>query len=302
MEKVLIVIAGPTAVGKTNFTVKLAGELGTDIVSADSRQFYRELEIGTAKPTQAEMKGVRHYFINSHSIFDAFSVGDYEQEAIALLKDLFSEKDVVVMTGGSGLFIKAVCEGMDEFPELDSGIREQLNDELGTEGLDKLTAELKQKDPAYWEIVDLQNPQRVIRALEVIRRTGVPYSSFRTNEKKSRFFKCLKIGLEREREELYERINRRVDLMLENGLKEEALKYYEFKELNSLQTVGYTEIYDYKDGKYDWEEAVRLIKRNTRRYAKRQMTWFKKDKEFVWFHPENEEEIVKYIQAQIDKA
>ncbi|HEY8402492.1 MAG TPA: tRNA (adenosine(37)-N6)-dimethylallyltransferase MiaA [Cytophagaceae bacterium] len=300
MNKTLIVVVGPTAVGKTDFTIRLAKEFSTDIVSADSRQFYKELSIGTAKPSPEEMQGVKHYFIDSHSIFNPLTAGEFEEEALELLNQLFLRKDVIILTGGSGLFIRAVCEGMDEFPDIDPSIREQLNKELQEKGLEYLTQELSQKDPEYAAIVDLQNPQRVIRALEVIRGTGYPYSSFRTNSKKNRAFNIVKIGLERDREELYERINKRVDLMLEQGLLKEAKQYYEYKDLNALQTVGYSEIYDFMDGKYDWEEAVRLIKRNTRRYAKRQLTWFKKDKDIVWFSTGNEAEIIRYVRSQLE--
>ena len=294
-NKRLVVVVGPTAVGKTSLCIKLAQLFNTDIVSADSRQFYKELNIGTAKPSIEEMQGLKHHFINSHSVKEEYDVGKYEADALALLEKLFKEKDIIILTGGSGLYIKAVCEGFDEMPEVKEGLREELNRQYAENGLEPLVKELEELDPDYAAEVDVDNPQRVIRALEVIKSAGKPYSSFRKQSKKVRPFDILKIGLVREREELYERIDRRMDEMLSQGLLKEATALYEYKNKYALQTVGYQELFDFIDNKYDYSEAVRLLKRNSRRYAKRQLTWFKKDKEIKWFHPHEEDELINYI-------
>lgn len=294
-QKYLIVITGPTASGKTALSVKIAKMLHTEIVSADSRQIYRELSIGTAKPTEDEMEGVPHHFINSHSIQEDYSIGKFEKDALKALEKIFMEKDTAILTGGSGLYVKVVCEGMDEVPETDPQIREELNDKLKTDGLESLVAELEKIDPEYYLQVDTSNPQRVIRALEVFWSTGTPLSQFRTGEKKDRPFKIIKVGLQWDRKELYQRIDKRMDDMIEAGLFHEAESLLPFRDKNALQTVGYKEIFDYLNGSYDKEEAVRLLKRNSRRYAKRQMTWFSKDKEITWFHPLEEEKIIQYI-------
>jgi tRNA dimethylallyltransferase len=298
--KTLIIIAGPTAVGKTDLCVKIAKILDTEIVSADSRQFYRELAIGTAKPTAEEMDGVKHHFIDSHSIKDYYSVGDFERDCLAVLEEIFQRKDVAILTGGSGMFIKMITDGIDEMPEADLDLRQKLAQRLENEGLETLANELKQLDPVYYEQVDIQNTQRVLRALEVCISTGKPFSSFRKNQKVERPFKMIKIALERPREELYARIDKRMDMMLANGLEEEAKSVIDFREHYALKTVGYREIYEYLDGDYDHEEMVRLLKRNSRRYAKRQMTWFKNQDEFQWFDAKDEEEIVNSINEQIN--
>jgi tRNA dimethylallyltransferase len=277
----------------------LAKRFNTEVLSADARQFFREMSIGTAKPTPAEMDGVTHYFIDSHSIQEPYSVGQYEQDALARLEQIFAEKDVAVLVGGSGLYIKAVCEGIDAMPEVAPHHRPELQALYDREGLAPLQAELKEKDPAYFELVDLQNPQRVIRALEVCRATGQPYSQFRKGSKADRSFKTIKIGLQLPRPQLYERIDTRMDVMLAQGLKQEALNLVPYRNLNALQTVGYKEIYDHLDGLYDWEEAVRLLKRNSRRYAKRQLTWFGQDPEMKWFEPGQLQEIVAYIEESL---
>jgi tRNA dimethylallyltransferase len=295
----LVVVVGPTAVGKTALCVKLAKNFQTDIISADSRQVFREMNIGTAKPTEEEMEHVPHYFINTHSIKDDFNVGQFEEEAIHLLEKLFEKKQLVFVTGGSGLYIKALCEGLDEFPEIDPDVREGLNSRLAEKGLQALLDELILLDPDYYKMVDKANPQRVIRALEVCKATGLPYSSFRKTNKKERPFKIIKVGLTRDRKELYNRIDQRMDAMLKQGLLEEARSLYAYKEKNALQTVGYQELFDFIAGKYDWEETVRLLKRNSRRYAKRQMTWFGKDKEIKWFDPKEEDRILEYIHSCI---
>ncbi len=298
-RKFLIVLAGPTAVGKTSLSIKLAKKLDSDIISADSRQFYKELSIGTAKPTIQEMDKVPHHFINCISIEEEFSSGKFELAVLDLLLKIFTEKNRVIMTGGSGLYIQAVCEGMNDIPAVDPHFRTELYDELETHGLELLIEELKVKDPVYYETVDRSNPQRIIRALEICRGTGEPYSSFRQDSKASRDFEIIKIALDRERDELFERINQRIDQMIEDGLFEEAEKYHEYRHLNALKTVGYKEIFDYMDGKYDKAEAIRLLKRNSRRYAKRQLTWFKKDPEFKWFHPEDFESILTFIENKM---
>ena len=294
-RKTLIIIAGPTAVGKTDLCVKLAKILDTEVVSADSRQFYRELVIGTAKPTVEEMGGIKHHFINSHSIQDYYSVGDFERDCLAVLEEIFQKKDFVVLTGGSGMFIKMITDGIDEMPEADLDLRQKLVKRLENEGLDILVSELKLLDPVYYEQVDIQNTQRVLRALEVCISTGKPFSSFRKNQKMERPFDIIKIALERPREELYARIDKRMDMMLENGLEAEAKSVIDFREHYALKTVGYREIYEHLDGNYDREEMIRLLKRNSRRYAKRQMTWFKNQDEFYWFDAKDEEGIMRLI-------
>lgn len=295
-SKYLIIIAGPTAVGKTDLCVRLAKHFDTEVVSADSRQFYQELAIGTAKPTSEEMQGVKHHFIDSHSIADYYSVGDYERDCLAVLDEIFTRRDVAILTGGSGMFIKIVTDGLDEMPEADLELRESLMTRLETEGLGSLTTQLRELDPVYFEEVDQQNPQRIVRALEVCLATGQPFSAFRKKQKKERPFECIKIVLERPREELYARIDLRMDLMLAQGLEEEARSALPYREHYALKTVGYKEIYEHWDGQYDRDEMVRLLKRNTRRYAKRQLTWFRNQDDFQWFDPKQEAEIVKYIE------
>ena len=301
-EKTLIVIAGPTAVGKTDLSIKLAQHFNTVILSADSRQFYREMSIGTAKPTPEEQQGIKHYFIDSHSITEEYNAGQFEADALNVLEQVFREKDVAILVGGSGLYMRALCEGMDEMPEVAPEIREELNQKLQTEGLETLGEMLRKLDPEYYKQVDKNNPQRVIRALEVCLASGKPYSIYRNQHKKNRPFRIIKIGLERPRTELYFRIDSRMDQMLAQGLLEEAKRLLPYKEHNALQTVGYSEIFDFLEGKYDWEEAVRLLKRNSRRYAKRQLTWFKRDPEFTWFEPSQETDILRFIADAMKKT
>jgi len=295
----MIVLAGPTAVGKTDLSIRLAKKLNCDIISADSRQFFKELNIGTAKPTTAEMCGVNHHFIDFLSVKEDFSSGKFELEVLQLLPGIFDTNNRVIMTGGSGLYIQAVCDGMNDIPQVDPQFREDLYEELDRHGLDALLQELKVKDPGYYLSVDKNNPQRIIRALEICRGTGNPYSSFRQDHKSKRDFEIIKIGLDRAREDLFKRIDIRMDQMIARGLIEEAKINYQYRHLNALKTVGYKEVFDYLEGKYDFEETVRLLKRNSRRYAKRQLTWFKKDPEFEWFHPENFKSILMYIQQRI---
>lgn len=288
--KTLIVIAGPTASGKTALSIRLAQKLGTEIISADSRQFYKEMAIGTAKPAPHELAQVKHHFIDSHSITDNFNVGDFEQYGLALLHELFKTHNTVILTGGSGLYIKAICEGFDQLPDVDPAIREQLNATFDTNGIADLQEKLKQADPEYYAQVDINNPQRIIRALEVYQSSGQPFSSYRRKNYQERPFNILKIGLLWPREQLYERINLRVDEMIAQGLVDEVKALLPYRHLNALQTVGYTEIFDYLDGKTDLQTAIDLIKQNTRRFAKRQMTWFNKDKQINWMAPEMAEE------------
>ncbi|MBC5772537.1 tRNA (adenosine(37)-N6)-dimethylallyltransferase MiaA [Pontibacter sp. KCTC 32443] len=296
-NKYLIVVVGPTSVGKTDLCVQLAKHFHTDVVSADSRQFFREMNIGTAKPSPEEQQGITHHFVDSHTIAEDYNAGAYEQDALNLLEQLFKKHDVVILTGGSGLYVRALCEGMDEMPETDSALREQLAATLEAEGIAPLLAQLQVLDPVYYNQVDQANPQRVIRALEVCLSSGQPYSSFRKSERVERPFQIVKIGLTRDRQELYNRIDQRMDLMLQQGLLEEAKALFPYRSHNALQTVGYKEIFDYLEGKYDWEEAVRLLKRNSRRYAKRQLTWFTKHpEEYTWFHPQQWDEIVSFIE------
>jgi tRNA dimethylallyltransferase len=283
--KTLIAIVGPTAVGKTEAAIKLAKALHTEIVSADSRQFYREMEIGTAKPSAGELQAVKHHFINSLSIEQEYSVGDYEKEALECLDELFKSHDKVVMAGGSGLFVKAVCEGLDKLPEGDKEIREHYEKLFAEKGLQGLQVELKEKDPIYYSAVDRQNPRRLIRALEVIRQTGKPYSDFRLRKPAERNFKVIKIGLNMDKELLRRRIDQRVDVMLASGWLEECKSLYPYRNLNALKTVGYSELFDFIEGKTDWETTVTNIKTNTWHYAKRQLTWFRKDKEVRWMEP-----------------
>jgi tRNA dimethylallyltransferase len=283
MKKHLIVITGATASGKTTLAIQLANFLQTEILSADSRQFFREMNIGTAKPSTEELNQAKHHFIDHLSIHDEYNVGQYERDATLLLEQLFQKYDHVIMVGGSGLYIKAVCDGLDHFPQVDEQFRIALTETFEAQGIETLQEELKQLDPVYYDEVDRQNPHRLIRALEICRATGKPYSSFRTATATERPFKTTKIAIDWEREQLYDRINLRVDQMIDAGLEQEAKSLFPFKYLNSLQTVGYQEWFDYFEGKMDREEAVRLIKRNTRRYAKRQMTWLRRESDIHYF-------------------
>jgi len=299
VKRFMIVVAGPTAVGKTSLCVQLANKLACDIISADSRQFFEELSIGTAKPTMEEMGDVKHHFIDFISIQEEFSSGKFELAVLDLLPEIFAKNNLVIMTGGSGLYIQAICEGMNDIPHVAPSFRDELYKELAQHGLEPLVQELKIKDTNYFEQVDKSNPQRIIRALEICRGTGEPYSSFRQDKKVERDFEVIKIGLDRGREELFTRIEQRMDIMIEQGLFGEAERNFSFRELNALKTVGYKEVFEYMDEKYDKEEAIRLLKRNSRRYAKRQLTWFKKDLDFVWFHPDDVDSILGFIESKI---
>lgn len=296
----LIVVLGPTGVGKTNISLRLAEHLGCPIVSSDSRQFYHELKIGTAAPTEDQLKRVTHYFIGSHSIFDEYNAGQYEQDAIKLLDELFQKHYVVLLVGGSMMYIDAVCNGMDDIPTVDLETRTFWQKEFAEKGLEYIQEELKRLDHVHYEQVDLQNPKRIIHALEICSLTGKPYSDLRTGQRKQRNFNILKIGLNRPRPELYERINLRVDEMMHEGLLQEAEQFYQYKHLNTLNTVGYKELYEYMDGNWTLDFAVNMIKQDSRRYAKRQLTWFNRDKEIHWFQPEEEEQILEFANAQMN--
>ena len=286
-RKRLIVVVGATAVGKTAESIRIAKMLKTEIVSADSRQFYKEMNIGVARPSIEELETVPHHLIAHISVTDSYNVARYEQDALKCIEGLFERYEDVVLTGGSGLFVKAVCEGLDDIPDADIEIRNSLNDIFATQGIGPLQRELQEKDPEYWNIVDKQNHIRLIRALEVCRQTGRTFTSYRNNRKAERDFEIVKLGIRREREELLERIYKRVDLMIEQGLIEEVKGLIEYRDLQALNSVGYKEVFEYLDGKTTFEEAVEAIKINTRRYAKRQMTWFCKDKEIQWFNAED---------------
>ena len=297
-QPTLIVVVGPTGSGKSALAVKLAQYYGAPIISCDSRQLYRGMPIGTAQPTAEEQAAAKHYFIADREPEDDFNCGRYEVEALALLEELFAHNDYVVAVGGSGLYVKALCEGMDELPEADATLREELKSRLATEGLASLVEELRSRDARCVEQIDINNPSRVMRALEVCIVSGRPYSEQRSGERRQRPFNIVKIGTDMPRDVLYERIDRRVDMMVEEGLVEEARAMLPKREFNALQTVGYRELFDYFDGRCSLEEAIDLVKRNSRRYAKRQLTWFRRDEAIGWFSPDKLEEIIKYINSR----
>ncbi|WP_312696596.1 tRNA (adenosine(37)-N6)-dimethylallyltransferase MiaA [Sphingobacterium mizutaii] len=294
-QKTLIVVVGPTAVGKTALAIQLANHFRTSIISADSRQFYQEMSIGTAKPNAEELAQANHYFINSRSIAEDYTAGDFEREALVRLAVLFKSTDVVIAVGGSGLFVRALTEGLDDLPKAGEEIREKLNEWFRTEGLEPLKQRLQEIDPTYYEKADIDNPQRVIRAIEVFEASGKPITFFMNKQKAERPFQVITIGLNTDREWLYNRINQRVDLMMEAGLLEEVKSLLPFRNKPALLTVGYAEIFDYLDGKISLEDAVSQIKQNSRRYAKRQITWFKKYGNTVWFEPQAKDEIFAYL-------
>lgn len=295
----MILVVGPTAVGKTELCLNLAKKFNSEIISCDSRQFYKETNLGTAKPSKSELEQVPHHFINSLSVETSYDVKMFEKDAINLLEKLFFKHQFLILTGGSGLFADAVINGLDEMPEIDPEVRKEVISEFEEKGLEFLQNEVEKNDPEYFQQVDINNPQRLMRAIEVFRGTGKPFSTFRVKKKAERNFKTIKIGLTRDREELYKRIDDRMDLMIEAGLFEESASLFDKRHLNALQTVGYSEIFGFLEGKYDKEEAIRLLKRNSRRYAKRQLTWFRRDSEITWFHPSEESNIIAYINAQI---
>ncbi|MBR5325292.1 MAG: tRNA (adenosine(37)-N6)-dimethylallyltransferase MiaA [Prevotella sp.] len=295
MNKTLIVITGPTAVGKTALCLDIAKHFDIPIINADSRQIFRELKIGTARPTEEQMQEVKHYFVGMLGLEDYYSASLFEQQVLELLDQQFQTHDYALMAGGSMMYIDAVCDGIDDIPTIDDATRDLMKKRLAEEGLEKLCEELKILDPEYYDIVDRQNPRRVVHALEICTMTGKTYTSFRKREKRERPFRIIKIGLNRPREELYERINRRVDQMMADGLLDEVRNLYPQRSLNALNTVGYKELFDYLDGRWSLEEAVERIKGNTRRYARKQLTWYKKDEQIRWFHPDDKETIINYI-------
>lgn len=295
MKPLLIIVAGPTAVGKTALSIELAKFYSCPVISADSRQFYKEMSIGTAKPTNEEMQGVKHYFIDNISIHDTYNVGQFEREAVDCIETLFKEHEQLILVGGSGLYINAILNGVDEFEEIPAEIREHLIKEYNEKGLIFLQEELKKLDEVYYNQVDLNNPQRIMRALEVCIHTQKPFSSFRKKEKKERSFNTINLLINTEREVLYQRINNRVDMMMKQGLLEEVKALYPYKHFNALNTVGYKELFDFMDGKCTLDEAVNMIKQNSRRYAKRQLTWFNHQGEFETFAPTDLEKIKAYI-------
>ncbi|WP_294455325.1 tRNA (adenosine(37)-N6)-dimethylallyltransferase MiaA [uncultured Bacteroides sp.] len=300
-KKTLIVLIGPTGVGKTDLSIKIAEKYNSPIISADSRQLYSDLKIGTAAPAEEYLKRVKHYFVGTLKLTDYYSAAQYESDVISLLEELFKENDTILLTGGSMMYIDAICKGIDDIPTVDNDTRRMMMEKYEKEGLERLCAELKLLDPEYYSIVDLKNPKRVIHALEICYMTGKTYTSFRTGNKKQRPFDIIKIGLCREREELYERINRRVDMMINDGLVDEVKSVYQYRDLNSLNTVGYKEIIQYLDGNCTLDFAIEKIKQNSRIYSRKQMTWFRRDNEITWFHPDNEEEIMNFIESEKEK-
>ncbi len=299
MQKYLIVLTGPTGIGKTNTGIKLAQHFNTEIVSADSRQIYKELCIGTAVPSKNELEAVKHHLIQTISVKENYNASRYEHEALKIINSLFDKHDVVLLVGGSMMYIDAVCKGIDIMPDADPEIRNSLKEQLVKEGLESLRFQLKKLDPEYYSKVDLKNPTRIIHALEISLMTGKPYSGFRSNKQKKRPFNIIKIGLNCNREILHRRINRRVNEMVNAGLETEARQFASFKHLNSLNTVGYKELFSYFDHDITFEKATELIKRNSRRYARKQLTWFRRDKEVRWFEPTEIDKIISYITAQI---
>lgn len=298
-KPLLICVVGATAIGKTSLSIALATAFNTEIISADSRQFYSSMNIGTAVPSAQELEAAPHHFIQHKSIFDSYNVGDFEREALLKLDTLFSKKSTAILVGGSGLYVDAVVNGLDHFPDIDKQIREALNTQLDNDGLAFLQQELMRVDPLYYKTMDTENPRRVIRALEIYRATGKPYSSFLKDRAANRNFKTLYVGLTAERPIVYQRINKRVDIMLENGLLEEVKQLRAHKDLNALQTVGYRELFQYFDGTLTLEKAVEEIKKNTRRFAKRQGTWFRKNQQIHWFdYTSKSDDIVRFIKEK----
>lgn len=301
MKNKLFVLIGPTGVGKTELSLSLAEFLHTPILNADSRQIYKDIPIGTAAPTNEQQKHIKHYFVGTLKLTDYYSAAQYETESISLLNKLFNQHPYALMSGGSMMYIDAVCKGIDDIPTVDKETRQLMLERYEHDGLDKLCSELRLLDPQYYKKVDLKNPKRVIHALEICYMTGKPYSSFLTWQPKQRPFEIIKIGLRREREELYERINKRVDYMIVNGLVEEVLRVKQYRHTNALNTVGYKEIFQYLDGEWTLETAIEKIKQNSRIYSRKQMTWYKKDDDVIWFHPDEEARIKKFIEVEINK-
>ena len=296
MQKYLIVVSGPTAIGKTALSLDIAKKYNSEIISCDSRQFFKEMSIGTAVPSKDELEKVKHHFIQNMSIADTYSVGKFERDALSKIEELHKSTNIVVMVGGSGLYIDAVCRGLDDFPTVSKELRDELNNRCKTEGIEVIANELQLIDPEYHKIVDKLNPHRIVRALEIYKASGKTFTSFRIRQQQQRNFKIVKVILSRDREELYQRINKRVDIMLEQGLLEEVKSVYQYKDNNALQTVGYKELFAHLDGEISLEFAISEIKKNTRRYAKRQMTWFRRDPETVFFNPEEPKTVFSYLE------
>lgn len=299
MHKYLIVVTGPTGIGKSKTGVLLAKHFHSEIISADSRQIFREMTIGTAVPTKEELTEVTHHFIHSHSVTENYNASRYETEAIELIEKLFVSKNILFLVGGSMLYIDAICNGIDEIPDIPAEIRESVQNQFRTEGLESIRLQLKKLDPEYYQTVDLKNHARIIHALEVCLLTGKTYSSFRLNKNKERSFKIIKIGLNCDREQLHNKINDRVDQMIADGLEKEARNLFQLRDLSSMNTVGYRELFDYFDGTITKDRAIELVKRNSRRYARKQITWFRNDPEVKWFEPDGFDRIKSYIEAQI---
>lgn len=296
----LIVLIGPTGIGKTDLSLNIAEHYNTEIISADSRQLYADLKIGTAAPTPEQLARVKHHFVGTLQLTDYYSAAQYEAEVMKKLDELFKRHSVIVLTGGSMMYVDAVCKGIDDIPTVDEETRKTLMQHYENVGLERLCAELKILDPEYYDIVDKKNPKRVIHALEICYMTGQTYTSFRTSQTKERPFNIIKVGLRREREELYARINKRVDIMMEDGLLEEAKSVYQYKNLNSLNTVGYKEMFKYLDGEWELPFAIEKIKQNSRIYSRKQVTWFKKDTDITWFHPDDTDNIMSFIEERLN--
>jgi tRNA dimethylallyltransferase len=296
----LIVLIGPTGIGKTDLSLNIAEHYNTEIISADSRQLYADLKIGTAAPTPEQLARVKHHFVGTLQLTDYYSAAQYEAEVMKKLDELFKRHNVIVLTGGSMMYVDAVCKGIDDIPTVDEETRKTLMQHYENVGLERLCAELKILDPEYYDIVDKKNPKRVIHALEICYMTGQTYTSFRTSQTKERPFNIIKVGLRREREELYARINKRVDIMMEDGLLEEAKSVYQYKNLNSLNTVGYKEMFKYLDGEWELPFAIEKIKQNSRIYSRKQVTWFKRDTDITWFHPDDTDNIMSFIEERLN--
>ncbi len=296
----LIVLIGPTGIGKTDLSLNIAEHYNTEIISADSRQLYADLKIGTAAPTPEQLARVKHHFVGTLQLTDYYSAAQYEAEVMKKLDELFKRHNVIVLTGGSMMYVDAVCKGIDDIPTVDEETRKTLMQHYENVGLERLCAELKILDPEYYDIVDKKNPKRVIHALEICYMTGQTYTSFRTSQTKERPFNIIKVGLRREREELYARINKRVDIMMEDGLLEEAKSVYQYKDLNSLNTVGYKEMFKYLDGEWELPFAIEKIKQNSRIYSRKQVTWFKRDTDITWFHPDDTDNIMSFIEERLN--
>ncbi len=301
MLKNLIVLTGPTGIGKTTIGIKLAQHFKTDIISSDSRQIFKEMTIGTAVPDNNELVEIKHHFIQTHSIMEDFNASKYENDALNIINSIFASHEIVLLVGGSMLYIDAVCNGIDTMPDADPELRKSLKEKLENEGLESLRFQLKKLDPDYYNTVDLKNPNRIIHAIEICLMTGKPYSTFRTKNKRNRPFSIIKIGLNCDRKELHDKINSRVDQMIKAGLEIEARNLYRLKYLNALNTVGYREFFSFFDGETSREEAIELIKRNTRRYARKQLTWFRNDSEMNWFEPGQTNQIIKFIENHINE-